>query len=329
MPDGLRFTFHGVRGSVAIDRPDSARYGGSTICISARLSEDHYLVLDAGTGLRDLQHHIPAEAAMHYTFLVTHFHWDHLLGLPFFRPLYQPQSEFTFYATPVEGSTVEAGIAGVMEPPLFPVPLRLGTVRTHLHRRPRRASGRWDRLTVRSARLNHPQGVNAYRIDHGDRSLVLATDVEAGDPESDDKLIALARGADVLIHDAAVPARRRSRPTRAGATPPGSRRSRSPSEPGSSGSSSSATTRNGPTRASTRSRPPPGSASPTPTPPTPAWSSSSRYCLPPGGWLTLPGDGRIENCCRRSSSSRGIAAAALARLAVKVRGASTFPAVTR
>ena len=58
MPDGLTFTFHGARGSVAIDRPDSARYGGSTISISARLSDDHYLILDAGTGLRDLQHHL-------------------------------------------------------------------------------------------------------------------------------------------------------------------------------------------------------------------------------------------------------------------------------
>ena len=200
MPDGLTFTFHGVRGSVAIDRADSARYGGSTICISARLSDDHYLVLDAGTGLRDLQHHIPADAAMQYTFLVTHFHWDHLLGLPFFRPLYQPQNQFTFYATAVEGSTVEAGIAGVMEPPLFPVPLDLALSERTFMAAP---DHEWEvgPASVRSARLNHPQGVNAYRIDYGGRSLVLATDVEAGDPESDEKLVALARGADVLIHD--------------------------------------------------------------------------------------------------------------------------------
>jgi phosphoribosyl 1,2-cyclic phosphodiesterase len=201
MPDGLTFTFHGVRGSVAIDRADSARYGGSTICISARLSDDHYLVLDAGTGLRDLQHHIPAGSVNHFTFLVTHFHWDHLLGLPFFRPLYQPGNAFTFYATPVEGSTVEAGIAGVMEPPLFPVPLHVA-----LSDRTFRAASPdgWavGPLAIRSARLNHPQGVNAYRIDHGDRRLVLATDVEAGDPQSDEKLVSLARGADVLIHDA-------------------------------------------------------------------------------------------------------------------------------
>ena len=201
MPDGLTFTFHGARGSVAIDRPDSSRYGGSTISISARLSEDHYLILDAGTGLRDLQHHLPTDRALTFSFLVTHFHWDHLLGLPFFRPLYQPSSSFYFYATAAEGGTVESGIAGVMEPPLFPVPLRSAPSAMAFLDVPAES---WEvgPLTVRSARLHHPQGVNAYRIDHGDRSLVLATDVEAGEPESDRALIELAEGADVLIHDA-------------------------------------------------------------------------------------------------------------------------------
>jgi phosphoribosyl 1,2-cyclic phosphodiesterase len=201
MPDGLTFTFHGARGSVAIDRLDSARYGGSTICISARLADDHYLVLDAGTGLRDLQRHLPTEGAMRFSFLITHFHWDHLLGLPFFRPLYQPSSSFDFYATAAEGGSVESGIAGVMEPPLFPVPLRsVLSVMSFIDV----PAGSWEigPITVRTARLHHPQGVNAYRIDFGKHSLVLATDVEAGEPESDRALIELARGADVLIHDA-------------------------------------------------------------------------------------------------------------------------------
>lgn len=200
MPDGLTFTFHGVRGSVAIDRPDSTRYGGSTICISARLSEDHFLVLDSGTGLRDLQHHLPDHPGLSFTFLLTHFHWDHLLGLPFFRPLYRAESSFTFYATPVDNSTVEAGISSVMEAPLFPVSMHSAPSQRAFIDVP---EGSWEvgPVTVRAARLNHPQGVTAYRIDHGDHSLVLATDVEAGDPDSDAALVELAQGADVLIHD--------------------------------------------------------------------------------------------------------------------------------
>jgi phosphoribosyl 1,2-cyclic phosphodiesterase len=199
MSDGLTFVFHGVRGSVAIDRADSARYGGATICISAELEPNHHLVLDAGSGLRDLQHHVPAEG-VHYSFLVTHFHWDHLLGLPFFTPLYRPGNSFVFYATAWEDQTVEQGIGGVMEPPLFPVPLTsAASVRRFVEVPP----GRWEigPVSVRSARLFHPQGVTAYRIDYRDKSLVLATDVEVGNEESDAALVELARGADVLIHD--------------------------------------------------------------------------------------------------------------------------------
>jgi phosphoribosyl 1,2-cyclic phosphodiesterase len=201
MPEGLTFTFHGVRGSVAIDRADSARYGGSTICISAQLADDHYLVLDAGTGLRDLQHHLAVDGDLTFTFLITHFHWDHLLGLPFFRSLYQPGCTFQFYATAAAGGTVESGISGVMEPPLFPVPLHdAPSQRTFIDV----PDAPWQvgSLTITAARLNHPQGVNAYRLVYEDRSLVLATDVEAGDAASDAALIELARDADVLIHDA-------------------------------------------------------------------------------------------------------------------------------
>lgn len=199
MSDGLKFVFHGVRGSVAIDRADSARYGGATICISAELAPNHHLVLDAGTGLRDLQHHVPGEG-VHYSFLITHFHWDHLLGLPFFTPLYRPGNTFDFYAAAWEEQTVEQGISGVMEPPLFPVPLHTAaSTRRFIDLPP----GHWEigRVSVRSARLFHPQGVTAYRIDHAGRSLVLATDVEVGDEDSDAALVELARGADVLIHD--------------------------------------------------------------------------------------------------------------------------------
>ncbi len=97
-------------------------------------------------------------------------------------------------------ATVEQGIASVTEPPLFPVPLR--TAPSTMSFVPVPAGG-WEvgPLTVRAARLQHPQGVTAYRIDHGDRNLVLATDVETGDPGSDEALVELARGTDVLIHD--------------------------------------------------------------------------------------------------------------------------------
>ncbi len=201
MASPLTFTFHGARGSVAIDRADSTRYGGATICISAPLDEDHFLVLDAGTGLRDLQHHLPYGDGLTFSFLMTHFHWDHLLGLPFFKPLYEPGNRFDFYASPWADIGVEEGIGGVMSQPLFPVPLSEAASAKTFHEATTEA---WPigPVSVRSACLNHPQGVTAYRIDLDGRSLVLATDVEAGDPDSDRDLLELAGGADVLIHDA-------------------------------------------------------------------------------------------------------------------------------
>lgn len=200
MTSSLTFTVHGARGSVAIDRADSARYGGATICISTLLGGDHYLVLDAGTGLRDLQHHVPEGDGLTFTFLVTHFHWDHLLGLPFFKPLYRPESTFEFYGSSWEDVGVEEGVGSVMSQPLFPISLAEAPSAKTFHEV---IPGGWKvgPASITAVRLHHPQGVTAYRVEHEGRSLVLATDVETGEPDSDRDLVELATGADVLIHD--------------------------------------------------------------------------------------------------------------------------------
>ena len=132
---------------------------------------------------------------------MTHFHWDHLLGLPFFKPLYRPENNFEFYGSSWEQVDVEKGVSSVMSQPLFPLPLADAPSTKSFHEV---VAGGWTigPISVRAAHLHHPQGVTAYRLDHGGRSLVLATDVEAGDTDSDRSLVDLTRGADVLIHDA-------------------------------------------------------------------------------------------------------------------------------
>lgn len=197
-----QLVIHGVRGSTPVGGQETARYGGHTICMSVDDGEGRVLILDLGTGLRGLQARLPERTAgYHFDVFLTHYHWDHLQGLPFFRPLYDPANSFTFYGFGWEGMGVEELIAGTFQPPWFPVSLAdtaaekryVALVGDTIH---------VGELAVSWTRLKHPQGVTAYRIDGPATSVVVATDHEAGDPEFDEALYDLGRGADVLIHDA-------------------------------------------------------------------------------------------------------------------------------
>jgi len=139
--------------------------------------------------------------ARHFTVLLSHYHWDHLMGLPFFGPLYDDEAVFDFYGSPWEGHSVEEAVSGTFQPPWFPVRLTEAHARKSFQsvsEEPWTVGG----LTITAGWLNHPQGVTAYRLDSESGSVVFATDVERGDPVSDAALSKLAAGADVLIHDA-------------------------------------------------------------------------------------------------------------------------------
>ena len=193
---------HGVRGSTPVGGQDTARYGGQTICLSADAGEGRFVMVDLGTGLRAFQAELPPRTGGYeFHVFLTHYHWDHLQGLPFFLPLYDPGNRFTFYGYPWENMGVEELIAGTFRPPWFPVSL----VETEAAKRyvalgegPVRVGD----LQVTWTRLNHPQGVTGYRIDGPAASVVIATDHESGDPEFDQALYELGNGTDVLIHDA-------------------------------------------------------------------------------------------------------------------------------
>ncbi|GIU91484.1 MAG: MBL fold metallo-hydrolase [Acidimicrobiia bacterium] len=184
-----------------VSGPGFRRYGGATTCYEVAVDERHRLLIDAGTGILSLGMELPTFDDLEFTVLITHLHWDHTLGLPFFEPLYRPTNRFTFYGHPTMGMTIEQAIDAVMRPPWFPVaftstPSRKSFV--HLDE----ASFKVADIAVRPVRLNHPQGVTAYRLERDGKVVVMATDVEHGEPESDEALTALARGADLLIYDA-------------------------------------------------------------------------------------------------------------------------------
>ncbi|HBQ14387.1 MAG: MBL fold metallo-hydrolase [Sandaracinaceae bacterium] len=186
--------FWGVRGSIASPGAHTVRTGGNTSCVEVQCGETT-LVLDAGTGMRALGERMLAEGRREATILLSHLHWDHIQGLPFFLPAWLGGHRLTFAGMPGLRGALDAQ----MQPPCFPV--RLSDMSAELHFRELGSELSVGDVRVRAAKLNHPGGVLGYRIEHAGTSVVYATDTEhysCPDPH----LVALAKDADVLIYDA-------------------------------------------------------------------------------------------------------------------------------
>ena len=188
----MKVTFWGVRGSIAVSGKDYARFGGNTPCIELAYGESR-LILDGGTGLRALGEahgYAPLEASV----VFTHLHWDHIQGVPFFKPAYHPDSDLTFVGMHREDACLETALRQQMKAPQFPVTLdTLVGVKRVVEREPGRDFSVGP-FTVRPLDLSHPDGVVALRVEAGGSSVVFATDVEHG-TRIDSRLTE-------LIHDA-------------------------------------------------------------------------------------------------------------------------------
>ncbi len=200
----MKVKFWGVRGSTPTPEHRNSRFGGNTSCVEVRLENGTLIILDCGSGLRglgkSLQRELGQDPIRGFVFL-THFHWDHIQGLPFFLPLYGEGNHFLFHAVKRSENELQNVIGGQMMTPFFPVDMTMLASRIgfyDLDHEPVDIQG----AIVRSAPLNHPQGCVAYRIDADGSSFVFATDTEPGSPVHDRALRDLANGADLLIYDA-------------------------------------------------------------------------------------------------------------------------------
>jgi len=163
--------FWGVRGSVASPGPDTAAVGGNTSSLEVRAGDTRVL-LDAGTGIRQLGDALLAEGRVDVTILLSHLHWDHIQGLPFFVPLYMKSTSLTIVGGPSGAASVRETLERQMSAPVFPV--RLGDVGARITAREVTFGEVFHvgDATIRVARGNHPDGVVAYRIEHDGKSVV-------------------------------------------------------------------------------------------------------------------------------------------------------------
>lgn len=203
----MNVTLWGTRGSFPAPGAATSRYGGNTACVGVRAVEGSLLIVDAGTGIRDLGEHLPPEIGR-IDILLSHLHMDHIIGLGSFAPLFRPDIDVHLWGPASPGLDLSAGLTRYLSPPLFPVRLLELPCRLTLHDlRP----GAWELpgLQVTGDFICHPGPTMGYRISDGSGSVAYLSDHEPalGAPQFPDAAewtsgFELAADADVLIHDA-------------------------------------------------------------------------------------------------------------------------------
>lgn len=210
---GARLRFWGVRGSIPTPGPTTIKYGGNTSCVEVR-ADGELLVLDAGTGIRPLGTHLAGEfkgQALNLTLLISHTHWDHIQGFPFFAPAYNPNNRLRVLGFEGAQKELAATLSTQMESPYFPISMREmpGNITVH---ELKECSFRVGALRVEATFLNHPGICAGYRIYTSRGSIAYLPDHEPfqrfqipgrenAPQAAEEKLIEFIRGTDVLILD--------------------------------------------------------------------------------------------------------------------------------
>ncbi|MDQ6634086.1 MAG: MBL fold metallo-hydrolase [Gemmatimonadota bacterium] len=209
----LTLRFWGTRGSIPSPGLATARYGGNTPCVELRTSEGRLVILDAGTGIRELGRSLMSRANGHAVagdIFLTHAHWDHIQGIPFFAPLFHRGNHFTIWGSKSLQTSIDRVVRDQMSPVVFPVSFEELQARIdfqELAEESREGTG----YVVASMAVRHPGGALGYRFTDGNGSgggLVYVSDNELNPtarydqaPGWRERLVAFARGAAVLVHD--------------------------------------------------------------------------------------------------------------------------------
>lgn len=198
----MQVVFWGTRGSIPVSGPKYVEFGGNTPCLQIKLSSTtDTMIIDSGSGIRELGLQLARTADLHskaiHLFL-THAHWDHIQGFPFFVPSYIPSFSLDIYCT----KDAKAILENQMRTPFFPVTLDAMFAKRGFHLLKSDEVVEIGEAKIRNIPLPHPQESTAFRIDERGHSVVFATDTEHNPDHINETLLELCKGADVLIYDA-------------------------------------------------------------------------------------------------------------------------------
>jgi phosphoribosyl 1,2-cyclic phosphodiesterase len=220
----MKLKFWGTRGSIPTPGRETVRYGGNTPCVEVRLEKDNLVIFDAGTGIRALGDELTARGeSVNAYIVISHPHWDHIQGFPFFKPAFISGNELTILTGQPRGITLPQMISDQMNKVYFPVQLTDLKAKIHFHPLKEGTIELFD-AKLSSMYVNHPTFALGYRLEAAGRSVVYISDNEPfdrevarslknvdkhivdrysegkGDPNQ--RVFDFARGADVLVHDA-------------------------------------------------------------------------------------------------------------------------------
>ncbi len=195
---------HGARGSIPVSGPEYNRYGGDTTCLEIRTRNDEIIIVDAGSGIRRLGNRLIEEERYQYHLIFTHSHLDHILGFPFFKPIYHPKAVIHLMGCPTTQGNIQKLLSKAMSAPLFPIQFDALCAAIDYDVECS-FSFRIDSVEVIPINLNHPNGGMGYRFVEDGKSFVFLTDNELFGKHRTgrtfEEYVAFSKDADILIHD--------------------------------------------------------------------------------------------------------------------------------
>ena len=201
----MKLKFWGVRGSIPVCGKEYVKYGGSTTCLEITDNNNDILIVDCGTGIRKLGEEIVKKRIRKIKIIFTHQHWDHVLGFPFFAPIYDRRNEIEIVGCSYSIEKLRKLVSKIMKPPGFPVKFDEIDAKFKFVKISSKGC-KVNNIRVFSIALSHPNGGFGYRFEEDGKSIVFLTDNELGYRHSGGKMfkdyVEFAENADVLIADA-------------------------------------------------------------------------------------------------------------------------------